>query len=264
MKKSVKILLTVAFLLLISIFLFSAYKLYDIFHEYKVAGDAYDSMSSQYVKDNMTADPVATTTVSEDGTVTDTLLERSPITVDFNLLLEECKDIIGWIYSEDTVINYPMVQTTDNSTYLHHLTNGKYNDCGTIFVDYRNAPEFADRNTIIYGHHMNNGAMFASLCEYKNQDYYERHPSLYISTPKQNYRVDVFSAFVTSSDSSAYTIQFDSDDAFEAFCAKMKAFSDCETDVTVKGTDHIVVFSTCTYEYDDARFVVFGKLVPIA
>ena len=116
---------------------------------------------------------------------------------------------------------------------------------------------------MIYGHHMNDGSMFASICNYGKQEYYDAHPVMYLNTPTQNYRVELFTGFITSADSSVYTFFFNSDAEYGAFLEKMKGFSDFDCDVEVGPEDRIITLSTCTYEYDNARYVVMGKLVPI-
>ena len=89
--------------------------------------------------------------------------ETAPITVDFERLQEENKDIIAWLYCPDTEINYPVVQSKDNEYYLRRLLDGTWNIAGTLFMDYRNAADCSDLHTIIYGHNMKNNTMFGSL-----------------------------------------------------------------------------------------------------
>ena len=91
-------------------------------------------------------------------------------------LKEINEDCVAWIYIEDTAINYPVVQGSDNSFYLKHLIDGKWNSAGCIFLDFRVDSNISDRHSIIYGHHMKDGTMFSGLTKYKKQDYYEAHP----------------------------------------------------------------------------------------
>lgn len=87
--------------------------------------------------------------------------------INFDILKSKNKDIVAWIYSEGTQINYPIVQSKDNDYYLRRLLDGTYNQGGTIFMDYRNNKNFEDYNTIIYGHNMKNNTMFGTLINYK-------------------------------------------------------------------------------------------------
>ena len=87
----------------------------------------------------------------------------------FGQLRDINPDVCGWLTLDGTAIDYPVVQAEDNAKYLHRLFNGAYNACGTLFIDYRNLPEFQDPNTLIYGHHMRNGSMFKSITYYAEQ-----------------------------------------------------------------------------------------------
>ena len=132
--------------------------------------------------------------------------EQAPIQVDFETLRSQNPDIIGWIYSPDTPINYPIAQSEDNDYYLRRLTDGTRNTAGTIFVDFRNAPDFSDRNTLVYGHNMKNDTMFGTLSEYGRQSYYEAHRELWLLTPEQTFRLEPIAGFVTRADSDSYTL----------------------------------------------------------
>lgn len=182
---------------------------------------------------------------------------------DFEALSAINDDIAGWLISEGTVIHYPVVQGSDNSYYLNHLFDGSRNRMGTLFIDCDNTPKFEDANTIIYGHHMKSGAMFASLVGYREQTYYNVYPTMLLLTPHGNYRVELFAGYTTGAASDTYKKTFGSDEAFAEYLANVRAQSDFKSDVVVTPEDHIVTLSTCTYEYDDARYVVQGKLVAL-
>ena len=265
MKKSVTALLLLLVIVFGVVFGYSAYKLYSIMHEYKESERRYDGVANSVTS---TAAPSAAPTTApfeaQPEQPTPEPVETPPIDVDFDSLLAQCKDIVGWIYCEDTVINYPMVRGQDNDYYLHRFIDGTYNGGGTLFMDFKCNRDFSDPNSIIYGHHMNDGSMFASLKKYQTDpEYYSKHPTLYLNTPTQNYRVDVFAGFVCDADSDTYTIGFADDASFERWLARMVAQSDFKTEVQVGPEDHVITLSTCSYEWYDARYVVLGKLVPI-
>ena len=266
MKKSVTFLLLILVVIFGVVFGFSAYKLYSIMHEYKVSERRYDSVANAATSTAAPA-PAATMApfeVQGDQEETAAPVETSPISVDFDNLLGQCSDIVGWIYCEDTVINYPMVRGADNDYYLHRFIDGSYNGGGTLFMDFKNDRDFSDPNSIVYGHHMNDGSMFASLKKYQTDpEYYSKHPTLYVNTPTQNYRVDVFAGFVCDADSDTYTIGFPDDASYQSWIDRMVSHSDFKTDVQVTPDDHIITLSTCSYEWYDARYVGLGKLVPI-
>lgn len=260
-RKTKRILISVSIGLLLAVFLFAGYKLYTIAHEYRVAQRSYNKLSGDYVSD---ADPASLPSLpGQAQTPADaSLADPSPITVDFDALLAQNPDVRGWLYCADTVINYPVMQAADNDFYLHRLYDRSYNGSGSLFIDFRCTGSFASRINLIYGHHMNDGSMFASLVNYRKQEYYDAHPCMYLNTPEGNYRVDLFSAFITAADSAVYVTGFATDEEYQAYLLKMKAFSEFDCDVTPTVDDSIVVLSTCTYEYNQARYVVFGKLVP--
>lgn len=180
--------------------------------------------------------------------------------VDFDELAGINSGVVGWIYLEDSQINYPVAQAEDNSYYLKHLFDGSSNSSGCIFLDYRNSADFSDRHSILYGHHMKNGTMFAGLVAYKSQDYYDAHPSLMLLTPEQNYTVELFAGYVASSSDDAWETQFASDEEFQAWLNRAAARSCFTSGVTPEVTDRILTLSTCTYEFDNARFVLLGIL----
>lgn len=209
-------------------------------------------------------EPVAST-----QPVSDSLVETEsgegivpPISVDFERLKAINSDVVGWIYSENTCINYPVVQGDDNSYYLKHLIDGSYNKDGSIFVDIANSGDFSDINTIVYGHNMKDGEMFAEILKYEDQIYYEEHPVMWLLTPEQNYRIDLFSGYTTESDSGTYML-FDGYGAeLEDYVASRKELSDFYADVAPEGEYRMVVLSTCAYDFDNARYVLHGVLTP--
>ena len=145
--------------------------------------------------------------------------QEAPIEVDFDELLAINGDVVGWLYCEGTPINYPVVQGDDNSYYLKHLIDGSKNINGTLFIDHRNGANFADENTVVYGHHMKNGSMFASLVNYKSQEYFDAHPILYFLTPDGNYRIELFSGYVCDSHAAAFSRAIEPQQSYEEYLA---------------------------------------------
>ncbi|MBQ1403377.1 MAG: class B sortase [Oscillospiraceae bacterium] len=272
MKKPVRILFTILCVVFIAVFLFSGYKIYQTVF---APGGYYQSnknakeVQNTYVKPaEATAVPVTPTDApaeeaapAENQVVLDD--EVSPINVDFASLKERNGDACAWIYCPDTVINYVVVQTEDNMFYLHKDIDSNYSSYGTLFVECMNQKGFKDTNNIIYGHHMNDGKMFAKLIDYSKQETYNQHPVFYLNTPDQNYRIELFSAYVTDMNSDTYKISFATAEENQAWLDSIISQSAIESNVSVKPGDQILTLSTCTYEYDDARFVVHGKMIPI-
>lgn len=181
--------------------------------------------------------------------------EQAPLAVDFTALLEDCPDIVGWLYCPDTPINCPVVQGEDNQKYLTRLADGTKNNNGSLFVDYRCAGDFSDWNTVIYGHNMKSGAMFGSLDGYKTQEYYEAHPVLYLLTPGKSYKLVALYGFETSVFSAVYTFPSDKDgrDAALQLGAENSFFT---TEEQIGDEESIITLSTCISGQEDYRMVL--------
>lgn len=261
LNKNLKTILIVVFVLLVIVFIYSAYQVTHTIHEYNESDRFYEKTRQSAVTSK---DPQAVSQGSRTVDQPDEPLEFSPIDVDFEELLKSSADIKGWLYSPNTKIDYPVVQSKDNAYYLHRLMDGTYNPSGTLFIDFRCAGDFSGKNTVIYGHHMQDGSMLASIVDYHDQKYYDEHPVMYLNTPDGDYRLDIVCGFVTWYDSRVYTFDFGSRTEFEEWFELMRSYSDFESDVEVGLDDRLVTLSTCTYDYDNARYVLLAKLVPLA
>lgn len=187
--------------------------------------------------------------------------------VDFEALRENGPDIIGWLSLPDTVLNYPVTQTDNNEYYLNHLYDGTYNKVGCLFADYENQAGFSDRNTIVYGHNMRDGSMFALLNRYDEQSYFDTHRQMYLVTPKGGYVMEIFAAFAakpeeSGSETSPWQLSWKDDGAYTTWLTAMKERSAVESDVTVTCSDKVLTLSTCT-PGGTGRFLVMGKLVKV-
>ena len=191
--------------------------------------------------------------------------ETIPIgpTIDFAGLKEINEDCVAWIHIEDTAINYPVVQGSDNSFYLKHLIDGKWNRAGCIFLDCRVDSDISDRHSIIYGHHMKDGTMFSGLTKYKKQDYFEAHPEGLLITPERTYRIEFFAGYVASVEDSAWKVGFESDEDYETWIKDVKKRSWFTSTLSPAVTDRVLTLSTCSYEFDNARFVLHAIIYEV-
>lgn len=230
---------------LIGIILVSGYKIGKTMWEYQVAKSAYTNISEKTAK----VDPKQFTGV-----------------VDWKALKKVNPDVQGWLYKKGTVINYPVVQGTDNDTYLHTRFDKQWSGGGTLFVDCRMEKDFKGFNSIIYGHHMKDGSMFRSIRGYTKEDgYYDKHKTLELATPHGNYHLVVFSAFITkATDEDTYKMTYD-DAEKQAYIDRAWERSELpvtEDSVDVTKNDRLVTLSTCAYDYEEARYIVMCKMVP--
>lgn len=184
----------------------------------------------------------------------------SPLVVDFNELQSINPDICAWLYSPNTPINYPVMYSSDNLFYLDHLYNGQHSSGGSLFVDYRCSRYFTDINTLIFGHNNQSGSMFGTLKKYKKQSYYNEHPYMWLYTPGHAYRLDLIAGLITLSNSEPYTL-FTNVNDLHSFLRNAKADSTFDSGFDPDSIDQVVTLSTCTYEFDHARYVVIGHPV---
>lgn len=186
--------------------------------------------------------------------------------VDFDALLEINEDTIAWIrFDEPSIINYPVVKSADNEEYLTKTFAENDNKLGAIFMDMRNSSDFSDRNSIIYGHHLNvSKEMFSQLNLYADEEFCKEHPAFYIYTPDGKIRTyTVFSAGEIDGVSEKYAVDFASDEEYEEFLEECRADSAYQVDVEVNAQSQIVTLSTCTNENPTDRFVVRGVLTAV-
>lgn len=248
MRKKLRIVLL---LVLLAVFLYSVIRLLLYYMEYQKQDARYEKAVENYIQEL----PVTEAATSQKA-------ETCPITVDFDALFAESENVVGWLYCEDTNINYPVMQGEDNDYYLHHSYNGENSKAGAIFADAGNRPDFMDSNTIIYGHHMKNGSMFAHLADWADREFFEAHPVMWLLTPEQNYKVELFSGYLTSGTSDRYKIFMGPSQEFDDYLQETAAASDVQTEVETPGDGHYIMLSTCEYNYEDARYVLHGILTP--
>lgn len=183
-------------------------------------------------------------------------------TVDFAKLAAENPEIRAWVRLADTTIDLPVVETTDNSFYLNHLFNEKKNKLGTPFIDAGNLGDFSDRHTVIYGHALSSGAMFGSLWEYENPNYYMRHPNIQLFLPDgRQLTLEVFACSRVQGVRSAIPISFSSEASFLSFVDGLATTSAFSSNVKVTSSDRIVSFCMVLPDGGDGRILVSCKIV---
>ena len=171
------------------------------------------------------------------------------------------EDFEFWLYSPGSPIDYPVVQAEDNKYYLHRLFNGEYNSAGTLFIDYRNLPNMQDPNTLVYGHHMRNDSMFGSLDWYEDQTYFESHPYMLAVEEDEIYIIELFSGYTTSKNDECYDIAISDEEDMAAFVETAMKKSDFVCSPDIFADDRLITLSTCAYAFENARYIVIGRLV---
>lgn len=169
-------------------------------------------------------------------------------------------DVAGWIYLPGTDVAYPLLQGTDNDYYLKHTWEKKWNACGSIFLDSRAARDLTDFHTVIYGHRMNNGSMFAPLKDYADPDFCRAHPYIYIADGRLVRRYEVFAVWEPSVDSLVYTQDWETPEDRQALIDLCVSGSEVDTGVVPTPEDRLLTLSTCTGRGHATRWVVQGRL----
>lgn len=187
---------------------------------------------------------------------------------EFYKLYDTNSDIKGWISIPQTVINYPVVQSTDNDYYLHNNFNKLTDNYGCLFLDYRDDIDVQSQNMIIYGHNMKDGQMLTSIVNYQQTDFYNKSALITFNTIYGHYSWKVFAAFIANADpKNGYvfnylTTNFSSKNDFNNFIKEVRARSLINApSVDVVPGDTVLTLSTCYYSFDNARFVVMARRV---
>lgn len=184
--------------------------------------------------------------------------------VDWDALRAVNPDVVGWIYIPGTIVNYPIVHTDNDERYLTYDFNGEQGwgaTFGTIFLQAANAGDFSDANNIVYGHHLNNGSMFACLADMQDDAGFNAHRTVYLLTPQGNYKLRTFSMVHCAADDPLAQASF-------ADGAKQTAYVQDKIDRSVAKPDgelpaademdHTFAFVTCDNLPSDGRYVLFS------
>ena len=183
------------------------------------------------------------------------------IDVDITELKEKNSDTVGWINVNNTNINYPFVQTKDNSYYLNHSFDKKYNEAGWVFLDYRNSKNLNNKNTILYAHSRLDKTMFGSLSKVLKSSWYNNKDNhiIRLSTDTENTLWQIFSVYKIPEESYYITTNFNNNEEYNKFLNTIKQRSIHNFNTNLDTNDKILTLSTC---YSDTeRTVVHAKLI---
>lgn len=244
-----------------AVFIYAAARVYSTLKEHNAGKKYYETLASDCVSYAPTAPTENTEETDSDSKSAVSSDYSAPVSVAFDKLPNN-ENSVAWIYEENTPINYPVAQGKDNYEYLDKLLDGTYNFSGTVFLDYRNSADFSDFNSILYGHNMNNGTMFGTIVNYKEQSYYDAHPVLFLSAKNCDYKIELIGGCVTKPDSEFYAIP-QSVKERDLLIDSLLDASTFSANPQINENDRLITLSTCSYEFDDARYVLVGKLVKL-
>jgi sortase B len=170
-------------------------------------------------------------------------------------------DYIGWIKVDGTDISHPIVQSKEELFYLRRNFDKQYSIPGTIFMDYHNNKYFTDTNTMIFGHHMNDGSMFAPLKKFLKNDFFDKNKYIEIYTPEGDFRYEIFAVYETSVSNVPYKPGMMTEKDMSDFLAQVKKLALHSRELNISAQDKLLTLSTCGYDLRNARILVHAKLV---
>lgn len=210
--------------------------------------------------------PTETETDGTETEMTETPLniEIPEKTLDWDALRKENQDIYAWIYIPGTLIDYPVLQhPTDDSHYLNYNLNGSKGYPGCIYTEKINSKNFTDFNTIMYGHNMKNGTMFAQLHYFETQSFFDTYPYVFVYREDQVLVYEVFAAYKRDDRHILYAYDFETEAGRQAYLDEIRSESENgryrETEITANS--HILTLSTCIRGAATNRYLVQAKLI---
>lgn len=225
----------------------------------------YKQLASSFVSqiDETEAEATTSANASEPTKKKEEKLADNP--VDMQSLSAQNPDIYSWITIPDTNINYPVLQSrSDDNFYLDHDIYGDYSFPGAIYSQVCNKKDWSDRVTVLYGHNMLDGSMFADLHHYEDEDFFSSHPYIYIYTADRKLTYKVVSAFVYDDRHIMNSFDFKDDAVFQSWLDEAKnprsIYSNVAGDVELDLNSKLIVLSTCL-DSGDGRYLVEGVQV---
>ena len=196
------------------------------------------------------------------------LAELGDFKVDFKELNEINTDIYGWIYIPNTNVDYPVARSTkdgDDSFYLEHNIYRQYQFSGTIYSEIQNKPDMHDPVTVLYGHNMLNGSMFASLHNFEDPEFFEKNNTCFFLTKDKVYTYLIYSAYTYDDRHILNSFFFGDKKVFQEYLdstLQPHAYDEnVRENVKLDTKNRILTLSTCTNGAANTRYLVQGVLV---
>jgi sortase B len=247
----------VILIILIAVFVYSGYQLTQYLYDGYASSNLNDRMKEQYEAAQKAQQKLIHADQEE---LTEEQLKQS-YQERFDQLLEINSDIVGWIKIENTGIDYPVVQSSDNDYYLNHNVEKQPSARGSIFMDYRNTNVNDDLHTVIYGHDMKDGSMFGQLSKYKDEVYYSEHDMITFEGTEGPTKFQIFSVYIYSPEDRFFEYEFADDQQYNAYLDKIVKKSRYDTGIKVTSDDQLLTLVTCEDDVNDARLIVHAKRV---
>lgn len=260
-KREVRRKLIIGLSSLVAVFCFGYFGIYYYFN-------ARTSMDYETLASLKGSDVLANAPKANEISLHKTGFQLPDVLDEYKTLYEKNKKLIGWLEIDDTIIDYPVMQTGDNEYYLDHNFNQEYDKNGSLFLDYNCNVYPRSTNMIIYGHHMKSGQMFGQLQKYAKESYGEKHSIIRFDSiyEEAEYQVMyVFRSQVYNEDEFVFKyyqfIDANSEEEFNSYMEEMAGLSLYDTGVTASYGDSLLTLSTCDNSQTDGRFVVVAKRI---
>ena len=190
-------------------------------------------------------------------------VELASLRVDWDALRAANPDTVAWLYVPNTNINYPVVRGADNEYYLTHDFDGAAGwlaNYGAVFMDYRNNPDWSDQSYFFYGHHMNDGSMFADLAGFSDQARFDQCRTIYLLSPSGNFKLRTYAFCHVSPDAEIVQQNFATPEEMTAYVQdkmnrSLVAAPDVPPAASIKKS---FAFATCDNQYADGRYLLFA------
>lgn len=194
--------------------------------------------------------------------------EKEYLANKFKGLLATNSETVGYVYIPGTQLDEPVVQTTDNATYLDKTFDGGNQPLmGTVFMDADNKKDFSDRLTWLFGHARGSKVpdhrMFKDVNYFSRQDYFDKHPYVVIETPERKYYYEAVAMIIVPEETAFYRTSFDDDADFEKDLTTIYDTAQVKKpNVKVSSKDKYLVLSTCREEDDTIRANLYLRQIP--
>lgn len=170
-------------------------------------------------------------------------------------------DVRAWLTVYDTPIDYPVLQGDDNVKYVNTDVYGEFRLSGSIFLDAANAPDFSDSYSLLYGHHMENDAMFGILDDFLQPEYFDEHTEGQLYLADTRYHIELFAVLETDAyDRMVFAATVQNEEYQAQRLDYLKENADYYREIGVTPQDRILAMSTCAGTGTNARTILFGRL----
>lgn len=243
---------------------FTGYKLVMSVISDRRAEEEHQRLLDTVIVEDSQIPAVPVTLTDEEGETVEILPPQyPPLNIDMETLKEMNGDFRGWIYFPAVEVSYPVVQGEDNNYYLKHSFEEEKSNSGSIFMDCGASPDWSDRNTFVFGHNMRDGSMFGTFKELVDDpSLLDANPRFYIYTENTVYTYEIFSYYMTKSDSNRYMV-FSSDENYDRYTAWAVENSTYPFNVDLSERSNIVSLSTCYGSAGTSRRVLIHGVLTL-